>query len=109
MSQRLLRTRTKIEHAGIGFGVPEPHRLHDRVGAVLAVVYPIFNERYATTEGPTCATSWPSRRSARPTCSPRPLADVAQEPEDHDPREPWHREQDPSPEPHQPANRAKAD
>lgn len=51
MSQRLLRTRTKIEHAGIGFGVPEPHRLHDRVGAVLAVVYPIFNEGHASTEG----------------------------------------------------------
>ena len=30
MSQRLLRTRAKIEHAGIGFRVPEPHRLHDR-------------------------------------------------------------------------------
>ncbi|MFI5199259.1 MAG: RNA polymerase sigma factor [Candidatus Limnocylindrales bacterium] len=51
MSQRLLRTKAKIEHAGIGFRVPEPHRLHDRVGAVLAVIYLIFNEGYGSTEG----------------------------------------------------------
>jgi len=51
MSQRLLRTRAKIEHAGIGFRIPEPHRLRDRVGAVLAVVYLIFNEGYGATEG----------------------------------------------------------
>ena len=52
MSQRLLRTKAKIEHAGIGFRIPEPHRLLDRVGAVLAVVYLVFNEGYAATEGP---------------------------------------------------------
>ena len=51
MSQRLLRTRSKIEHAGIGLRIPEAHRLHDRVGGVLAVVYLIFNEGYAATEG----------------------------------------------------------
>jgi RNA polymerase sigma-70 factor (ECF subfamily) len=51
MSQRLLRTKAKIEHAGIGFRVPEPHRLRDRVGAVLAVIYLIFNEGYGSTEG----------------------------------------------------------
>jgi RNA polymerase sigma-70 factor (ECF subfamily) len=51
MSQRLLRTRAKIEHAGIGFRVPEPHRLRDRISGVLAVVYLIFTEGYAATEG----------------------------------------------------------
>jgi RNA polymerase sigma-70 factor, ECF subfamily len=51
MGQRLLRTRTKIAHAGISFRVPEAHRLRDRIGAVLAVVYLIFNEGYAATEG----------------------------------------------------------
>ncbi len=51
MSQRLLRTRAKIEHAGIGFRIPEAHRLRDRVSGVLAVVYLIFNEGYAATEG----------------------------------------------------------
>jgi len=51
MGQRLLRTRTKIAHAGISIRVPEAHRLDDRVGAVLAVVYLIFNEGYGATEG----------------------------------------------------------
>ncbi|RIQ20729.1 RNA polymerase sigma factor [Jiangella rhizosphaerae] len=51
MGQRLLRTKNKIEHAGIGFRVPEPHRLAERTAAVLAVVYLIFTEGYAATEG----------------------------------------------------------
>jgi RNA polymerase sigma-70 factor, ECF subfamily len=51
MRQRLLRARNKIVHAGIGFRVPEPHRLADRVDGVLAVVYLLFNEGYAATEG----------------------------------------------------------
>ena len=51
MGQRLLRTRNKIEHAGISFQVPEPHRLAERTSGVLAVVYLLFNEGYAATEG----------------------------------------------------------
>jgi RNA polymerase sigma-70 factor, ECF subfamily len=51
MGQRLLRTRAKIAHAGISFRVPEPHRLAERTAGVLAVVYLVFNEGYAGTEG----------------------------------------------------------
>ncbi len=51
MGQRLLRTKNRIEHTGIGFRVPEPHRLAGRTDAVLAVVYLIFTEGYAATEG----------------------------------------------------------
>jgi RNA polymerase sigma-70 factor, ECF subfamily len=51
MGQRLLRTRNKIAHAGIALRVPEEHRLSDRVAAVLAVIYLVFNEAYAATEG----------------------------------------------------------
>ncbi|WP_239000875.1 RNA polymerase sigma factor [Jiangella asiatica] len=51
MGQRLLRTRNKIAHAGIGFRVPEPHRLAERTASVLAVIYLVFNEGYAATEG----------------------------------------------------------
>jgi RNA polymerase sigma-70 factor (ECF subfamily) len=51
MSQRLLRTKNKIAHAGIGFRVPEPHRLAERTAGVLAVVYLVFNEGYGATEG----------------------------------------------------------
>jgi len=51
MGQRLLRTRTKIAHAGIAFRVPEPHRLAARTVGVLAVVYLIFNEGYSNADG----------------------------------------------------------
>lgn len=51
MGQRLLRTKNKIAHAGIGFRVPAPHRLAERTAGVLAVVYLAFNEGYGATEG----------------------------------------------------------
>ncbi len=51
MGQRLLRTRNKIAHAGIGFAAPPPHRLAERTSAVLAVLYLLFNEGYAASEG----------------------------------------------------------
>jgi RNA polymerase sigma-70 factor (ECF subfamily) len=51
MSQRLLRTKTKIAHAGIALRVPPPDRLAERVDGVLAVVYLLFNEGHLATEG----------------------------------------------------------
>jgi len=51
LAQRVVRAKAKIRRAGIAYRVPDPGELPGRLGAVLAVLYLIFNAGYLPPSG----------------------------------------------------------
>jgi RNA polymerase sigma factor (sigma-70 family) len=51
MSQRIVRAKRTLAEARVGFELPDRDELETRIGSVCEVVYLVFNEGYAASEG----------------------------------------------------------
>lgn len=65
LAQRIVRARSKIRDAGIPYEVPTRAHLPERLGAVLRVIYLVFNEGYSASSGGSVTRSDLSREAIR--------------------------------------------
>jgi RNA polymerase sigma factor (sigma-70 family) len=65
MTRRISRAKQRIKDSGIPFGMPPGLERTERLGAVLHVLYLIFNEGYASTSGPNLQRSELSAEAIR--------------------------------------------
>jgi RNA polymerase sigma-70 factor (ECF subfamily) len=65
LAQRIVRGKAKIRDAGIPYQVPALADLPERLDAVLAVIYLVFNEGYSASSGPSLTRSDLSEEAIR--------------------------------------------
>jgi RNA polymerase sigma factor (sigma-70 family) len=67
MAQRITRAKAKVKAAGATFAMPPTAELADRLRSILHVLYLLFNEGYATSDGPDLGRSDLSTEAIRLT------------------------------------------
>lgn len=65
MAQRIVRAKRKIRDAGVPYAVPRPAQLPARLAGILRVLYLVFTEGYAATEGPALVRAELCREAVR--------------------------------------------
>jgi RNA polymerase sigma-70 factor (ECF subfamily) len=78
LAQRIVRAKTKIRETRIPYEVPTPQELPERLGAVLQVIYLVFNEGYSAAAGAEVTRAELTGEAIR---LGRLLADLQPEPE----------------------------